>query len=460
MLDATHDPARTSWVASANGHPEFPIQNLPLGVFSPAGVQPRGGIAIGDAILDLSAALEAGLFADVARDAAEAAAGGTLNPLLGLGAGARRALRQRVSDLLDANGAERGKLDKLAGRLLHRAADCALHVPAAIGDYTDFFAGIHHASTAGRINRPDNPLMPNYKYLPVAYHSRASSVRASGQAVRRPNGQRKLPEEAAPGFGPCRNLDYELELGAWIGPGNPLGRPIPIGAAGEHVAGFCLLNDWSARDIQLWEMPPLGPFLAKSFQTSISPWIVTAEALAPFRMPQPPRPAGDPAPLPHLLDAADQANGALDMQFEVLLLTPAMRSAGVAAHRLSAVGGDVLYWTVAQMVAHHTSNGCNLRPGDLFGSGTLSGPERGTEGCLLEMTRGGREPVALPNGETRRYLEDGDEVIFRAHCRRPGHVAIGFGECRGRVEPATGMPLPLAGEVGRRSEPGAGRPAR
>lgn len=438
MLDATHDPARTSWVASANGHAAFPLQNLPLGVFSPAAGSPRGGVAIGDAILDLQAALEAGLFSGIARDAAEAASGSTLNPLLALGAGARRALRQRLSDVLDANSADRAKLQALAGRLLHRAADCTLHVPAAIGDYTDFFAGIHHATTAGRINRPDNPLMPNYKYLPVAYHSRASSVCASGMDVRRPNGQRKAPDEAAPRFGPCRNLDYELELGVWIGPGNPLGQPIPVGEAAEHIAGFCLLNDWSARDIQVWEMPPLGPFLAKSFQTSISPWIVTPEALAPFRMAQPPRPAGDPTPLPHLFDAADQKGGALDIGFEVLLLTPAMRDAGQAPHRLSAARGDVLYWSVAQMVAHHTSNGCNLRPGDLFGSGTLSGLERGTEGCLMEMTRGGGEPVALPNGETRRYLEDGDEVILQAHCRREGRVPIGFGECRGRVVPTLG----------------------
>jgi len=436
MLDATHDPARTSWVASANTHTEFPIQNLPLGVFSPAGGEARGGVAIGDAIFDLRAALEAGLFSGAARDAADAASGHSLNPLLALGAGARQALRQRVSDLLDAKGSERSKVEGLAARLLHRAADCTLHVPAAIGDYTDFFAGIHHAMTAGRINRPDNPLMPNYKYLPVAYHSRASSVCASGRDVRRPNGQRKLPDEAAPSFGPCRNLDYELELGVWIGPGNHLGEPIPVGEAAAHIAGFCLLNDWSARDIQVWEMPPLGPFLAKSLQTSISPWIVTAEALAPFRIAQPPRPAGDPAPLPHLLDAADQAGGALDVQFEVLLLTPEMRASGATPHPLSAVHADVLYWTVAQMVAHHTSNGCNLRPGDLFGSGTLSGTGRGTEGCLLEMTRGGREPVVLPNGETRRYLEDGDEVIFRAHCRQPGRVSIGFGECRGTVLPA------------------------
>jgi fumarylacetoacetase len=433
MIDATHDPARKSWVATANGHGEFPIQNLPLGVFSPPGDRPRGGVAIGDAIFDIAAALQAGLFTGPARDAAEAASGVILNPLLGLGAGVRSALRQRVAELLDANGADHGRVAPLAPRLLHHAAECTMHLPAAIGDYTDFFAGIHHATAGGRINRPENPLMPNYKYVPVAYHSRASSVRVAAGGVARPNGQRRLPDEAAPTYGPCRNLDYELELGVWIGPGNELGTPIPIAEAPLHIAGYCLLNDWSARDIQTWESQPLGPFLAKSFRTSVSPWIVTAEALAPFRRPQPPRPAGDPAPLPHLFDAADQANGALDIAFQVSLLTPAMREAGVAPARLSHATGDVLYWTVAQMVAHHTSNGCSLRPGDLFGSGTLSGTEPGSAGCLLEMTRGGRDPITLPNGETRRYLEDGDEVCFRAHCRRAGYITIGFGECRGWV---------------------------
>ena len=433
MIDATHDPARRSWVESANGHSEFPVQNLPLGVFSPPGGKPRGGVAIGDLIFDLAAALQAGLFTGPARDAAEAAAGAALNPLLALGTGARRVLRRRVSDLLDSNGAEQARVVPLASRLLHHAADCTLHLPAAIGDYTDFFAGIHHATTAGRINRPENPLMPNYKYVPIAYHSRASSVRASGGAVPRPHGQRKLPDEAAPSYGPCRNLDYELELGVWVGPGNELGTPIPIAEASQHIAGCCLLNDWSARDIQTWESQPLGPFLAKSFRTSVSPWIITAEALAPFRAPQPPRPAGDPAPLPHLFDTADQASGALDIEFAVSLVTPAMRETGAASFRLSRATGEVLCWTIAQMIAHHTSNGCNLQPGDLFGSGTLSGTEPGSAGCLLEMTRGGRDPVTLSNGETRRYLEDGDEVIFHAHCQRAGRVAIGFGECRGRV---------------------------
>ena len=436
MTDVTHDPARTSWVVSANGHAEFPIQNLPFGVFSPPGGTPRGGVAIGDIVFDLAAALEAGLFSGAARDAAEAAAGATLNALLALPSSARGALRMRLSDVLDAKGAERGKIELLAPRMLHDAGNCTLHVPAAVGDYTDFFAGINHARNAGLISRPENPLMPNYKYVPVAYHSRASSVRPSGEEVRRPNGQRKLPEQAAPDFGPCRNLDYEMELGVWIGAGNPLGEPIPIGEAAQHIAGFCLLNDWSARDIQSWEAQPLGPFLAKSFRTSVSPWIVTAEAIEPFRGPVPPRPQGDPMPLPYLLDAGDQARGALDVECEVFLSTPVMRAAGAEPHRLSRSNARELYWTVAQMVAHHTSAGCNLRPGDLFGSGTISGTDATGIGCLLEMTFGGRDAITLSNDETRRYLEDGDEVIFRGHCRRAGAVTIGFGECRGRIVPA------------------------
>ena len=436
MTDATHNPSRKSWVASANGHSEFPIQNLAFGIFSAPSGKPHGGVAIGDAIFDLAAALEAGLFSGTARGAAESAAGTTLNPLLALPGSARKALRLRLSDIFDANGAERTRILPLAPRLLHDAANCTLYLPAEVGDYTDFFAGINHARNAGLISRPENPLMPNYKYVPVAYHSRASSVRPSGEEVRRPNGQRKLPEQSAPDYGPCRNLDYEMELGAWVGTGNQLGEPIPIGEASQHIAGFCLLNDWSARDIQSWESQPLGPFLAKSFRTSVSPWIITAEAIEPFRCPQPPRPHGDPPPLPHLFDTADQAYGAIDIECEVFLSTPAMRAAGAEPHRLSRSNVRDLYWTVAQMVAHHTSAGCNLRPGDLFGSGTISGTDPTSIGCLLEMTFGGRDAIALPSGETRGYLADGDEVIFRGHCRRPGAVTIGFGECRGRIVPA------------------------
>ncbi|MGH7043078.1 MAG: fumarylacetoacetase, partial [Acetobacteraceae bacterium] len=343
------------------------------------------------------------------------------------------ALRRRLSALLDANGPDRERIEPLAGRLLHHAAACAMHLPAAIGDYTDFFAGIQHATNTGRLFRPDSPLLPNYKYVPVAYHGRVSSVRVSGAAVRRPSGQRKSPDQPAPEFGPCRNLDYELELGVWIGPGNDPGTPIPIGRAGEHVAGVCLLNDWSARDIQAWEYQPLGPFLAKSFHTTISPWIVTAEALAPFRAPARPRPAGDPAPLAYLDNAADQAAGGLAIGFSAALLTDRMRAAGATPHPLSAVDAGALYWTMAQMVAHHTSNGCNLRPGDLFGSGTLSGADPGGFGSLMELTKGGRTPLALPNGETRRFLDDGDEVLLAAHCTAPGRVPIGFGACRGKI---------------------------
>jgi fumarylacetoacetase len=434
VLDATHDPTLTSWVSTANAHPEFPIQNLPIGVFSLHGGAPRGGVAIGDAILDLAAVLEQDLLTGPARDAAATAVAPTLNAFLALGAGARQALRQAVSTLLAAgNGA---RMAPLAARILHRAVDCTPHLPAAVGDYTDFYAGIHHATNAGRLLRPDNPLMPNYKYVPVAYHGRASSVCVSGTPVRRPQGQRKRPQDAAPTLGPCRDLDYELELGVWIGTGNQPGTPIALADAPSHIAGLCLLNDWSARDLQSWESQPLGPFLAKSFLTSVSPWIVTPEALEPFRVPQPPRPKGDPAPLPYLRSKDDQTRGAYAIACEVLLLTPALRKAGAAPHRLSRAQASDLYWTVAQMVAHHTVNGCNLRPGDLFGTGTVSAAAPDGCGCLLELTRRGQEPVRLSNGETRAFLRDGDEVILRAHCSAPGRVAIGFGECRGTVMPA------------------------
>jgi fumarylacetoacetase len=320
--------------------------------------------------------------------------------------------------------------------LLYKAADCTLHLPAAIGDYTDFYAGIHHAINVGTLLRPDSPLMPNYKYLPVGYHGRASSVRPSGEPVRRPHGQRKRAEEAEPSFGPSRSFDYELELGFWIGPGNALGAPIPIAQASEHLVGLCLLNDWSARDVQGWEYQPLGPFLAKSVHTSISPWVVTAEALAPFRMPQPQRAAGDPAPLAYLFDMRDQEAGAFDIALELSIHTESMRQAGLAPHRLADSNARHLYWTAAQMIAHHASNGCNLRPGDLLGSGTISAPGRAGCGSLLELSRGGRESVTLAGGETRRFLEDGDEIIMRAFCRRDGAAPIGFGECRARLLPA------------------------
>ena len=438
MIDETHDAARKSWVGSANGHPEFPLQNLPFGVFSPPGrtapgAAPRGGVAIGDMVLDLRAALEAGLFTGEAAAAAEAASGAALNPLMALGAGPRRVLRQQVFALLDANGPGRAKAEPLADKLLHRASDCWLHAPATIHNFTDFFAGIHHATNGGRRRDPNNPLNPNYKYVPVAYHSRASSVRESHVPVRRPQGQRKDANEAAPSYGPCRNLDYELELAVWVGPGNRQGEPIPIAEAGEHVFGLGLVNDWSARDIQYWEMPPLGPFLGKNFASTVSPWIVTAEALAPFRVVQPPRPEGDPRPLPYLWDEQDQRTGAFDIALEAFLLTPAMREKGLPPHRMSHSNTLDLYWTVAQLVAHHTSGGCNLLPGDLFGSGTISGPSVDGYGSLSELSAAGTRRISLSSGENRTYLEDGDEVIFRAHCRRGGYAPIGFGECRARI---------------------------
>jgi len=424
--DHTHDPLLQSWVPSARGHADFPIQNLPLGVFGPLAGAPRGGIAIGDMILDLRAVHEEGLLDDEAQAAAHACIGPSLNPFLALGAAPRRALRDAVSALLQEGSDERP-------HLLHRAADCMLYLPAHIGDYTDFYAGIHHAEAVGRLFRPDAPLPPNYKWAPIGYHGRASSIRPSGAEVRRPSGQRKPASEAEPTFGPSRNLDYEMELGIWVGPGNALGTAIPIADAADHIAGFCLLNDWSARDIQAWESQPLGPFLAKSFCTSISPWIVTPEALAPFRAPQPPRPDGDPAPLPYLSDATDQAAGALDIEVEVLLITAAMRKQGLAPHRLSIGSALSLYWTPAQLLAHHASGGCNLNPGDLFGTGTISAPTSDGCGSLLEITQGGRSPITLPSGEERRFLEDGDEVILSARARRHGAAPIGFGPCRGVV---------------------------
>jgi len=431
QLDRTHDAARQSWVASARGHGDFPIQNLPFGVFSTGGDTRRGGVAIGDRVLDLAAAQAAGLFEGAAEQAAVAASGPVLNPLMALGSLPRRALRQRLSDLLAVGSAEWHRVEPC----LLPAQACTLHLPAAIGDYTDFFAGIHHAMNTGRQFRPDNPLLPNYKYVPVGYHGRASSVVASGAGIYRPQGQRKPATEAVPSFGPSRNLDFELELGLWIGPGNALGTPIPIAGAAEHLFGLCLLNDWSARDLQAWEYQPLGPFLAKSFATTISPWIVTTEALAPFRRRQDPRPEGDPRPLDYLWDAADQQAGAFDIGLEVSLMTPGLTEQGLAPHRLSVSNAGHLYWTASQLVTHHASGGCNLQPGDLFGSGTISGPSADSAGSLLELSQGGRQPIVLASGETRRFLEDGDTVILNAACRRDGFVPIGFGECRGMVLP-------------------------
>jgi fumarylacetoacetase len=315
-------------------------------------------------------------------------------------------------------------------------AQSEIMLPAVIGDFTDFYASVFHATNAGRAFRPENPLLPNYKYVPVAYHGRASSIRVSGTAVKRPQGQRKRAEETVPSYGPSRNLDFELELGFYIGVPSPLGDTIPIAEAAEHIFGFCLLNDWSARDVQGWEYQPLGPFLGKNFATTVSPWVVTREALAPFRIAAFTRPEGDAAPLPYLADAADQKRGGLDITLEAYVATDAMRRAGVAPQRLTQTSFATTYWTVAQMVAHHASNGCNLAIGDLLGSGTVSGPEKSSWGSLLELSARGREPIAMPTGEQRGFIEDGDEIIFRGFCAKQGFARIGFGECRAVILPA------------------------
>lgn len=432
QLDETHDPARRSWVASADGHADFPIQNLPFGTFAPKEGAARGGVAIGDMILDLDALHGAGLVNGIAADGLQAAREGKLNAFFAMGSGPRKALRHSLSKLLSEGHADASSL----GKMLHRATECTMHMPAAIGDYTDFYVGIHHATAIGEQFRPDNPLLPNYKYVPIGYHGRASTIVPSGTPIKRPNGQRKLPDEATPTFGPTRRLDYELELGIWVGSGNQLGHAIPISGAGDHVAGFCLLNDWSARDIQAWEYQPLGPFLSKNFGSVLSAWVITPEALAPFRIAQPARPAGDPAPLPYLYDAADQEGGGFDIELEVFIVTPGLRDKGLPPHRLSVSNARFMYWTVAQMITHHTCNGCALQPGDLLGSGTISGPDDASRGSLLETTKGGRHLLQLASGEERGFVEDGDEIWLQARAKRNGFATIGFGDCRGPIAPA------------------------
>ncbi len=438
QVNATHDPARRSWVESANAGGDFPIQNLPLGVFHRGDGKRRGGVAIGNQVLDLSAAVAAGLLTGQAAEAARAAAGPSLNPIMALGNDAAAALRAGVSDLLRIDSPARSRAQSVAGLLLAQR-EAAMVLPADIGAFTDFLTSIYHTERSGRQTRPDNPLPPAFKHLPIAYNSRASSVRVSGEAVTRPNGQYRLLDGEVR-FGPCRWLDFELELGAFVALGNRLGTPVPLARAPDHLFGYCLLNDWSARDIQRWESQPLGPFLSKSLSTTISPWIVTAEALAPFRAAATRRDAGDPPLLPYLDDRADQGQGGIDLRMEAYLLTPRMRSAGHAPTRLTRTNFQHMYWTFAQMLTHHTSNGCNLAPGDLLGSGTVSGPTDESRACLNELTTYGSQNLPLPDGEPRTWLEDGDEVIFRARAERDGFVGIGFGECRARVEPAPAWP--------------------
>ena len=433
-LNETHDPALRSWVASANqASSDFPIQNLPFAVFRRQGTNEvfRGGVAIGDQILDLVAAAASGIFSGDAAAAVQAAAGETLNALMALGQPAWSALRLALSRALREGSAAQASL---APCLVPQLA-AEYTVPARIGDYTDFYTSVYHATNIGRQFRPDNPLLPNFKWIPIGYHGRASSIGVSGQTFPRPLGQTLPPGAQQPVFGPCKRLDYELEMGVFVGGGNALGEPIAITEAEANVFGLCLLNDWSARDIQAWEYQPLGPFLSKNFATTISPWIVTLEALTPYRVAFT-RPTDDPQPLPYLDSSANWAQGAIDVQLEVLLQTRQMRELGQAAARLTRTSYRHAYWTVAQMVAHHTVNGCNLQPGDLLGTGTLSGPTLEQAGALIELTVGGKQPLTLPNGQTRSYLEDGDAVVLRGWCEKPSAARIGFGECIGCVLPA------------------------
>jgi fumarylacetoacetase len=433
-----------SWLDSANRpDTDFPLANLPFGVFlATASDTPSLGVAIGDQILDLRRAAQGALLNSLPSELAEACQKTSLNMLMSLGRPAVTTLRRQLTLLL-GDPAHRAAVEPC----LAPQANATMLLPAAIGDYTDFYASIHHATNVGRLFRPDNPLLPNYKYVPIGYHGRASSVVISGTGIRRPSGQLAGPSGEPPRFAPTRLLDYELEVGAFVSLPNRLGEPVPIAQAADHIFGLCLVNDWSARDIQAWEYQPLGPFLAKNFATSISPWVVTLDALEPYRVPVATRPAGDPAPLPYLNSEQDQQRGAFDVTLQVLLLTKSMRADSLAPHVLSRGNLRDLYWTVAQLLAHHTSGGCNLQPGDLFATGTVSGPDPdpaasdsagapNPRGCLLEITQRGAHPLRLPNGETRTFLEDGDEIIFRAWCQRPGLPRIGFGECRGRILPA------------------------
>ena len=426
-----------SWLASANDPAsDFPIQNLPYGVFRSAG-DFHMGVAIGDRILDLHACAEHGLVAGLSEETRDACRAPRLNPLMALGSAAWSTLRRGLTALLDADKASPETQDRVRP-LLFPIDEAEMKLPAEIGDYTDFYASIDHATRVGKLFRPDNPLLPNYKYIPIGYHGRASSIVASGIDIRRPCGQTK-PPEGEPVFGPTRALDYELEVGIFVGSGNPLGQPIPIDQAESHVFGLCLVSDWSARDIQSWEYQPLGPFLAKSFATTISPWIVPLEALAPYRVPARERASGDPAPLAYLRSTnagRERLNLAgIDLWLEASLESRRMREAGSAPTLLSLSNLRDLYWTFAQLVAHHTSNGCNLRTGDLLATGTVSGPDAGSEGCLLEK-RHNMEPIRLPNGEVRTWLEDGDRVTLRAYAQRPGLPRIGFGLCSGTISGA------------------------
>ncbi|MDQ8147978.1 MAG: fumarylacetoacetase [Gemmatimonadota bacterium] len=434
MLDATHDPALRSWVASAHApDTDFPIQNLPLGVARWPDGHVALVVAIGDQVLDLARARTAGVLEALEPAIADALPAPTLNPLIALGRPALTALRAAVSRLLRAETPEGARAQGVTGCLV-AASEVTMQRPVAIGDYTDFYASIDHATNVGSMFRPDQPLLPNYRHVPIGYHGRASSIVASGTAIRRPQGQVAANPAGPPTFAPTARLDYELEVGAVIGRGNPLGATIPLSEAEQHLAGLVLVNDWSARDVQAWEYQPLGPFLAKNFATTISPWLVTLDALEPYRTAARGRTSEEPAPLPYLTDAGDAARGAFAITLEVWLRSAAMRATGMPAVRVSRGDFSRMYWTLAQMLTHHASNGCNLQPGDLLASGTVSGPTKESRGCLLELTWRGAEPITLPSGETRAFLADGDEVTLRGICEAPERPRLGFGACTGIVE--------------------------
>jgi fumarylacetoacetase len=434
-VNETHDPSLTSWIESANSpDTDFPIQNLPFGVFSRRGeVERRVGVAIGDKIVDVAESLSANLWTGEARDVARWCDRPNLNELMQAPKDSLSKFRARLSELLVGTPGDEGAINPLPPGALVQMSDAKMHPPAEIGDYTDFYASIYHATNVGKLFRPDNPLLPNYKYVPIGYHGRASSIVLSGNNVTRPNGQTLPAGATTPVTGPSQMLDYEAEIGFFVGKGNDLGNPVAIDDAEEHLFGVCLVNDWSARDIQSWEYQPLGPFLSKNFATSISPWVVTWEALEPYHVPAFFRPPGDPPPLDYLSSEKDTSEGGIDLIIEVYIRSMMMRESHLRPSRLSSASLADMYWTPAQMLTHHTSNGCNLRPGDLLASGTVSGPEPGSQGCMLELTRRGADAIALPTGEERRFLQDGDEIIMRGYLRREGAARIGLGECSGLI---------------------------
>ncbi len=440
LTDTTHDAALRSWVPSANDEStDFPIQNLPFGIFRRAGDEARVGVAIGDQILDVAACLVAGLFEDAGEEAAKLARGSSLNSLMHRGRGPASTLRRAASSLL-REGTENGtKAAAIEARILVPMSEAVVLLPAKIGDFTDFYSSIFHAERVGRMFRPDNPLLPNYKYVPIAYHGRSSTIEVSGTDFRRPIGQRRppnAPPEELPTFEPSHALDYEAEFGFFVGAGNRTGEAVPLDRAEDYIFGMCLLNDWSARDIQAWEYQPLGPFLAKSFASTISPWVVTMDALAPFRVGAYQRPDGDPQPLPYLYSEANERNGGLDITMEIAILSESMREQGMEPYVLSRSRFREFYWSIFQMLTHHTSNGCRLIPGDLIGTGTVSSSGADEMGSILEKTKRGAEPLTLPSGQVRSFVDDGDEIILRGYCEREGYRRIGFGECRARVLPA------------------------